>query len=470
MLFNSFPYLFGLLPVSLLCFYLSARFHRGLPIATLIIFSAIFYGTWSVGYLMLGAIVINFTLGHFVGSGRNFPLLVTGIALNLGLLGFFKYTDFALENWNRLAGTDFGLLHLVLPLGISFHTFQQIAYLVDRHRGIIAGAEPTQYLAFVLFYPQLIAGPIVNYREIGDQCARIRQGLLGPIGQNLVIGLFIFSLGLFKKTAVADTFALSYALQIYFDFSGYVDMAIGLARMFGIVFPQNFDSPYRATSIIDFWRRWHITLSHFLRDYLYIPLGGRRRGFPRQMANLMATMLLGGLWHGASWAFILWGGLHGAMLVINHSMRRWLPRLTVPRFVAIPVTFLAVVIVWVPFRAEPFSATVTLGRAMVQIDAAWAELVAAARAITPVQLREPAGWAYDLYGLGWCVLAAAALALVWAAPNSAQLAARLEASLTAKQPDAGWVGRWLAWSGVVFAVGLLLMNAGRVSEFLYFQF
>lgn len=494
MLFNSFPFLLGLLPASLVLFYLSARVHRNLPLAVIIAASLVFYGFWSVGYLflILASVTVNYTIGHFIQPKKSLLLLGVGICFNLGLLGYFKYTDFLLENSNRFFHTTYLPLRLVLPLGISFHTFQQIAFLVDRRRGLIGSVEPARYLAFVVFFPQLIAGPIVHYREIKDQFARLHDGVFGPVGRNLLIGLAVFSLGLVKKTAVADTFAqyctpvfhvpekatsllawraaLSYAFQIYFDFSGYVDMALGAARMFGIVLPQNFNSPYKASSIVDFWRRWHITLSLFLRDYLYIPLGGNRHGYLRQLANIMVTMLLGGLWHGASWAFVLWGGLHGGMLVINHTLQRWFPRFCLPGPAAVGLTFLTVVVSWVPFRAESLDRTLILWRLMADIPAALRDTWSSLNGLVFTQLKDPVALVYDQPGVVWCLWAAATLALVWGTRNVSQLAHDLEAGLASGVSGAFSISRWMLFAGVALGVSILLMNSGRISEFIYFQF
>ncbi|MFX0546379.1 MBOAT family O-acyltransferase [Roseovarius sp. S1116L3] len=271
---------------------------------------------------------------------------------------------------NTVAGTGMEVPRLLLPLAISFFTFQQITYLVDSYKGQAARGSLLNYAVFVTFFPQLIAGPIVHHKEMMPQFAR--AALLRLRSKNLLAGLIIFGLGLFKKIGIADTFAVyadagyadhtqltildawittfSYTFQLYFDFSGYSDMAIGAARMFGIRLPLNFLSPYKATSIQDFWRRWHITLSRFLRDYLYIPLGGSRRREGRVAANLMVTFLLGGLWHGAGWTFLIWGAIHGAGLVIGRMCSR--AGLRLPRILAWLLTFAVVHLAWVFFRAE----------------------------------------------------------------------------------------------------------------------
>jgi len=269
-----------------------------------------------------------------------------------------------------LTGGKVSPVHIVLPLGISFFTFTQIAFLVDAWRGEANELNFSRYGLFVTFFPHLIAGPIVHHRELMPQFAGRKAGRWN--GLNVNLGLAFFILGLFKKVAIADGLApwanevfgassqlgfghswsgaLAYTLQLYFDFSGYSDMAIGLGLLFNIRLPDNFDAPYRAGNISEFWRRWHMTLSRFLRDYLYIPLGGNRLGEPRRRVNLMVTMLLGGLWHGAGWTFVIWGGYHGVLLVLHHLWNNWRPPLSA--FVARPITFLAVVVGWVFFRAE----------------------------------------------------------------------------------------------------------------------
>ena len=318
--------------------------------------------------------------------------MAAAVALNLAVLGVFKYSYFAVTNLNAAFGTDFALGSIILPLGISFFTFEQISFLVDVRRGQTRPSLFVHYALFVSFFPRLVAGPIIRYNEVAPQFAAPRPA--HAFADDLAVGLTMFFIGLLKKAVLADGVApyaspvftaaehgeavdllmawggaLAYTCQLYFDFSGYSDMAIGAARCFGIRFPMNFDSPYKATSIIEFWRRWHITLSRFLRDYLYFSLGGNRRGPVRRYLNLLITMLLGGLWHGANWTFIVWGVLHGIYLMINHA---WLavaarsPALT--RFrnsrsgavFGVILTFLAVVVAWVFFRAPSFAGAFNL--------------------------------------------------------------------------------------------------------------
>jgi alginate O-acetyltransferase complex protein AlgI len=394
-LFNSAPFLLGLLPLTLAGFFLVGRLGGTVwALRWIIAASLVFYG-WSdprFVVLLAGSIVTNYLLGQQIlilaraGRARGArSWLVLGVTLNLGLLGWFKYAGFLVRLGATVGGWRDPALDIALPLAISFFTFQQIMFLADSARGDRPDAGFTHYAAFVAFFPHLIAGPIVRPRDIIPQL--LAGDLARPRAEAIAEGLEIFLLGLAKKVVLADTFAhfadvgfdaaargvpltlfeawyalLAYGLQIYFDFSGYSDMAIGLARMLNIRFPLNFDSPYRARDIGDFWRRWHITLGQFLRDYLYIPLGGSRVGKARRIANLMVTMLLCGLWHGAALRFVLWGGLHGAFLAINVAWRRRGVRL--PGLLAHLLTLACVVLAWVPFRAQGVAAGLTMLRGL----------------------------------------------------------------------------------------------------------
>lgn len=356
--------------------------------------SLIFYSWWNPVYLplILTSIFFNYAIG--TGLGTSFSsndiqdgvkprisrkaMLTTGVLFNVLLLGYFKYTDFFIDNLNNAFGSDVPLQHIVLPLAISFFTFQQIAYLVDSYRGETKEYDLLNYMLFVTFFPQLIAGPIVHHKEMMPQFSS--KWNLVKRYRNIALGLFVFSIGLFKKVIIADTFAhwadagfdgnttllffeawstsLSYTFQLYFDFSGYVDMAIGAALLFNIRLPINFNSPYKATSIQDFWRRWHITLSRFLRDYVYIPLGGNRNGQYWTYINLFATFVIGGIWHGASWMFVTWGALHGAALIVHRVWRQlgfkmwtWLAWL---------VTFNFINVTWIFFRANDFESALNV--------------------------------------------------------------------------------------------------------------
>jgi len=338
MLFNSYEFLFGFVPIVLLgAHFLAGRGQQRLGVAWLVGMSLFFYGWWNPAFLglIVGSVVFNFLVGsylarHRLARGARLTLL-GGILVNLGAIGYFKYAGFLVSAAGHAIGTNWETSGIVLPLAISFFTFQQIAYLIDAYRGETEEDDLLNYFLFVTFFPQLIAGPIVHHREMLPQFLRRGATRLRP--NHLAVGITIFAIGLFKKVIIADGMAgyatpvfaaadrgfaltfpeawsgvLAYSFQIYFDFSGYSDMAIGLARLLGIRLPINFFSPYKADSIIEFWRRWHISLSRFLRDYLYIPLGGGRAGVPARYRNILITMLLGGLWHGAGWTFIVWGG------------------------------------------------------------------------------------------------------------------------------------------------------------------
>jgi alginate O-acetyltransferase complex protein AlgI len=487
MLFNSEVFLFAFLPLTLLAYFAAGRFHARLAAAVLTLASLLFYGWWSPRFLglLIASILFNYGAGMWLArlareAGRERParwVLAGAITANLALLGFFKYANFFIANVNGLTGTSWAALDIVLPLGISFYTFTQIAFLVDARRGAVRRYDVVHYFLFVTYFPHLIAGPILHHARMVRQFER--REIYSPRLRNLATGLAIFAVGLFKKVVLADQFAryadpfftasaaqavapapfeswmgaLSYTLQLYFDFSAYCDMAVGISLMFNVRLPFNFNSPYKATSIIEFWRRWHMTLSAFLRDYLYVPLGGNRRGPLRRYVNLMMTMVLGGLWHGASWTFVLWGALHGAFLVVNHGWRALAKHLGLPRVpgIALPaalLTLLCVVFAWVPFRAHDLAHAMRIWSGMVGgSDVPWA-------------------WAWNQREK-WLL---AGFAIVWLLPNL-QAWARLPGSLRPRW--AGWMRftpslPWGLACGVLFAAALF--SFGRESPFLYFQF
>lgn len=389
MLFNSYEFCLLFVPLTLLAYSLACRCGgRTFALGWLLLASVFFYG-WSSSHtltILAFSILLNYSAARLltharsVGGGRSRFIVGLGVGINLLILGQFKYLEFLVEAGAALVGINMPLVRSIPPLAISFFTFQQIAYLVDVYRGHAAERNLVRYGLFVCFFPQLIAGPIVHHK---DMLAQFRRPSLGLQTQDLAMGVTLFIIGLFKKVVIADTVvnwlapvfaaaaggslgtldawtgALAYTLQLYFDFSGYCDMAIGLGLMFGFRLPLNFNSPYQATSIIDFWRRWHQTLSRFLRDYLYIGLGGNRNGRSRRYINLMVTMLIGGLWHGANWTFLVWGGLHGSYLVLNHTWRGLLHRFGLPapvgfwwQCVSRALTFVAVMLAWVFFRSD----------------------------------------------------------------------------------------------------------------------
>jgi alginate O-acetyltransferase complex protein AlgI len=472
-LFNSYQFVFVFLPLVLIGFaILTSLGPRRAVGPFLIVASLFFYGWWNWWYLFLFgfSIVFNYRWsllllrsGRPAGAPDTPPrpsrlLLATGIAVNLALLGFFKYRNFLVASVAGAIGTPWNLPPLVLPLAVSFFTFEQITYLVSAYRGEPGTGDFISYCMFITFFPHLIAGPIVRYSEIYPQFNR--ESSLRLDSAALADGLMIFSIGLFKKVILADTLreivnplfgphlamsfpdawgaALSFALQIYFDFSGYSDMAIGLARMFGVRFPENFDSPYQAQDIIQFWRRWHMTLSFFLRDYLYIPLGGNRRGEPRRYLNLFLTMLLGGLWHGANWTFVVWGGLHGFFLAINHLWIRSGRRL--PTALAWILTFLLVTVAWVFFRATSFGQAALILKGMAGLS----------------------GFAWDpsWYSVGWHELRqiAIGLVLVLFCPNRQTLLSR------------AWKSDYVYAGAFALLAGLSIMSMANPPPFIYFQF
>jgi alginate O-acetyltransferase complex protein AlgI len=386
MLFNSYPFMFGFLPIVLAGYFILNRLRLTLCAKVwLTLASLVFYGYWNIKYvpLILLSILFNYVMGHFIHSTTaklRRPLLIFSLSTNILLLSYYKYTDFFIENWNEVTASNLSLHHLILPLGISFFTFTQIAYLVDVYRNQAREYNLLNYTLFVTFFPHLISGPILHHKDMMPQFDKLRNKVWN--WNNIRKGTLFFSIGLGKKVILADTLAgyadngfaaatyfvdswvaiLSYTLQIYYDFSGYTDMAIGIALLFNIHLPQNFNEPYRAVSIRDFWRRWHITLSHFLRDYIYIPLGGNRKSFWISIRNVIITFLLGGFWHGAGWLFILWGLLHGVGQAVEKCWGRW--GFSLPKWLSWLLTFIFVNITWVFFRAEHISQAFRLLKGM----------------------------------------------------------------------------------------------------------
>jgi D-alanyl-lipoteichoic acid acyltransferase DltB (MBOAT superfamily) len=375
MLFHTHAFLFGFLPITVIVYYVLRHSHLRLAKYWLIASSLFFYAYWNPAFLplLLVSMSFNYLIGQRLMKHSSRRVLVLGVAINVIVLGYFKYTGFLLDNLHMLGLESFGRPTIILPLAISFFTFQQIAYLVDCYRQHVEDHNFADYLLFVCYFPQLIAGPIIHHKEIMHQFARPE----GCNGEKFCSGLLLLSVGLFKKIILADAFAatansgfdrlsdptaleawicsLSYTLQLYFDFSGYTDMALGIAKIMGIDLPQNFNSPYKAVNIQDFWQRWHMTLSRFLRDYVYIPLGGNRTAVYR---NLFVTFLLGGLWHGAGWTFIVWGALHGAATVVH---RLWSKTgMVMPKMFGWALTFCFVNFAWIFFRARSLQSAWTL--------------------------------------------------------------------------------------------------------------
>lgn len=475
--------------------------------------SLFYYGWWKPVYLLLigTLMLVNYGVGLLIYQRRFAPrlLMIGGVVFNLSVLGYFKYMDFFIGTINDVTGANYHLLHIILPLGISFFTFQKIAFLVDSYHRKIEHYSFLHYCLFVTFFPQLIAGPIVHYRELMPEFLRIR--LNGLTFRHLAVGLSIFAIGLFKKSVIADNVSapvgpvfsaadqgvpvtffeawgglLAYTAQLYFDFSGYSDMAIGLAMLFGVRLPLNFFSPYKSRNIIEFWRRWHITLSSFLRDYLYFSLGGNRKGKLKRYLNLFLTMLIGGLWHGAAWTFVFWGALHGVFLIVCHGWNalvdgyKQYPRLgKLIKPFAYLVTFLSVTVAWAFFRADSISAAWLIIKGLYGAHGIyiypeehsfhyWLSWLGLPVEYSPYAIRyvdkDVLNHLLIVYGI------------IWFMPNTLQLFANQHPVITGSdwahnnpsrwQWQSNW--RWSIFVAILLVASLLSLN--NVSEFLYFRF
>ncbi len=471
MLFNSYEFLLLFLPLTLSGIYLLTW---GKQTKCTIWFAAfaslIFYasGEKYIVFILLESVIFNYLVGSAILQWQEKKnqryaniLLLIGITANLGLLGYFKYTNFFAANLENAFGWHLGIPPIALPIGISFYTFTQIGFLVDSWRGESHRYRISDYLLFVTYFPHLVAGPILNHKKIIPQFEQNRFGR--PSAEALYKAAIFFSVGMFKKIIIADNLAgyvhiffdhpdqlniieswmaaLLYALQLYYDFSGYSEMAVGLSLLMNIEIPINFNSPYKSASIVEFWRRWHISLSLFLRDYIYIPLGGNRKGEARRYFNLVLTMFLGGLWHGAGWTFILWGTLHGCGLAINHMWQRFARPL--PRVVALPFTFIFVIFGWVLFRSPNLHAAGQLFSAML-----------GGHAIPNIfHGADPSSLVHHVSSsLCWI-----ALLLLWcfAAPNTQQFA---------EKP------RWYVAVIAACMLAASFMSIDSASDFLYFKF
>jgi len=499
-LFNSYAFIFGFLPAAVAAYLVALRIGGSLAASVVALaFSAGFYlaGEHHYPWLIFVSILLNFLIGHAVLAARpdtGKTWLIVGLVMNLGVLFAFKYSGFFIGQLNLVANAQIPDPGLSLPVGISFYTFTQIAFLCDCYGRHATKTDPVRYGLFVTYFPHLIAGPILHHKEMVPQFMRARIPNL-PV--RFYAGVGMFTLGLAKKTLLADPCgriaseifaaaalgpvhfisawvgALAYTGQIYYDFSGYSDMAIGMSYMLGIRLPFNFNSPYKSRSIIEFWRRWHITLSRFLRDYLYIPLGGSRKGKVRRYVNLAATMVLGGLWHGAGWTFLVWGAIHGAGLALAHGWRDLrMPRL--PPFCSYAMTLLLVVMAWVPFRAPTIEIAATLWAGMLGMGGFSLPALGPLSSVYAALNIVPGPISFDVPDL---MLIATALILAAVAPNSQQLMRRFRMGL--QSPGYEAVGRswgptvrmnwrWAIILGVLFAVAA--RSIGGYSEFIYFQF
>jgi D-alanyl-lipoteichoic acid acyltransferase DltB (MBOAT superfamily) len=495
MLFNSFVFVLAFLPLAFSGYFLVSRCNPQLGVVFLAMASLAFYAYWDYRLvpLLVASILVNYFTGRQIANARDAhprrakAILVAGLGLNLSCLIYFKYMNWLIDSLNLASGAHFAIVKLVLPLGISFYTFTQIAFLVDIYKGKVKERDIRNYFLFVTYFPHLIAGPVLHHSEMMPQFADPSNKRVSL--PNVAFGLALFLIGLVKKVVLADSVspladhvfdghgaldaaeawsgALAYTAQIYFDFSGYTDMALGLSRMFNINLPLNFNSPYKAQSIVDFWRRWHMTLSRFLRDYLYISLGGNRHGAARRYFNLFATMALGGMWHGAGWTFLIWGALHGAYLIVDHGLsalrkgagiawRWWMGPL------GQAATFLAVVIGWVFFRASSLAAALRVLGGMCAWNAAPGD---------PVVREIPNGLLGAIGGADWGWITGL-LALALFAPNSQEIIGWAEASLPRFVRDIRFAP--LAFSGfaatmIVFVISLTGIRHG-VSPFIYFNF
>ena len=513
MLFNSYPFLFVFLPLTLLGFFLLGRASKSLGSAWLALASLVFYGWWDTQYipLLLASICINYWIGGAIARRAALPpgrrLLIVGVGANLSLLAYYKYANFFVSSAGALLSADWPALSIVLPIGISFFTFTQIAFLADAYAGKVKEYRFNYYVLFVTYFPHLIAGPVLHHKEMMPQFDADQN--YRPQMSNFATGLTIFTIGLGKKVLIADSLAvyaspffnqpdtpgllvawggaLAYTFQLYFDFSGYSDMAIGLSRLFGVQLPLNFNSPYKARNIAEFWRRWHMTLSRFLRDYLYIPLGGNRHGSLRRHINLMLTMVLGGLWHGAGWNFVIWGGLHGAYLVVHQAWSgfagqtktRRLPWLGLVMGQAL--TFVCAVFAWVYFRATDLATANQIILGMLGFngtaipDAVMAGLGPLRRILHQLGVTTFLGGGGIFFATWAWVIAAAVLAFCF--PNTQEIVGYAESQLVSPKLGHAIKPAGLAWRpsrrhalviGLALALGILSLS--RPTEFLYFQF
>jgi len=487
MVFNSFEYIFIFLPVAWGLYFVFNRYTgKAAGQLWLLACSLFFYAWWNVLYLplLLGSILINFYAGRILQGGiavfSRIPrrlMLAAGLAFNIGLLGYFKYSDFLIKNINSAAGTGIGLLNIMLPLGISFFTFMQISFLMDVYRGKTEEKSILLYGAYASFFPYIVSGPITRHDELVPQFVDHEKRLLNHT--NISAGIFLFAVGLFKKTVIADTLAIwanqgfdsanafnffeawltsfSYTFQLYFDFSGYTDMALGTALFFNVRLPINFDSPYKSLSIQEFWRRWHMSLSRFLRDYIYISLGGSRSGEVRTYINTFITFLVAGIWHGAGWTFILWGIAHGFALIVQRLWGKTGIRLN--KAVSWFITFNFINAAWVIFRAKDLAGAISVYRGMLGFNGVMLssnlEKLPFLKSMGIEFGKWPAVIGKDAHYIIYFIAAAALVAFF--AKNSNEIATKYEP---------GW--KWLLFISIILGTGLIYVT--RISNFLYVNF
>lgn len=487
MLFNSYIYIFLFLPVTVYIYFKLVKKSNFAGVIFLIAASIGYYVYWELKDLivLLISILINFNIGKILSreiSNEKKKLkkgvLWFGITLNLLALCYYKYTDFLIANFNAIFGLNTALLKLALPLAISFFTFQQIVYLVESYQGKTKDYKMLDYSLVVLFFPHLLAGPIVNYSEIMAQFSNVKNRFLSF--ENLNRALFFISIGLFKKVVIADSFSpwvangfdlskevnlvegwaasLSYTLQLYFDFSGYSDIAIGSALLFNIQFPANFNSPYKAKNIQEFWRRWHISLSLFLRNHIYIPLGGNRNHF-KVYFNLFITFFLGGIWHGAGWNFVAWGALHGGAVVLHRFLQG--AKVKIHQNVSWFLTFLFVNFAWIFFRAREWDDSIKIIKGMLGLSGIQLPLFLESHLSFLKGYGVNFGaWIYRLEGFGGMKIIPAiivALGIAFFAKNSQELAQKYKPNLV-----------YMVGTAILFIIATLFIS--EKAEFLYFNF
>ncbi len=483
MIFNSFQFLFLFLPITLVVFFLLGRRSRKGAAAWLLLASFFFYCSWDYRYLpiLLLSMGCNYFACRQILAANPTPKkawLSAAVLFNLVLLGYFKYTNFFIASFNGLAAQDIPPLQILLPIGISFFTFTQLSLLVDAFYGKVKELPVLDYMLFASYFPYIVAGPVLHHKDMLPQFADKNKYQVSA--NNFAVGLTLFAFGLAKKLLIADNLVplvdaafgsdhpqllqawlgvFAYSFQLYFDFSGYSDMAIGVSRLFGFQIPFNFNSPYKASSVSDFWLRWHISLSRFLRNYLYISLGGNRFGQLARYRNLLLTMLLGGLWHGANWTFVIWGGLHGLYLCIQHGWRTLRGDRTpspgkLVAFANRALTFLAVMLAWCFFRAADVPSALKMLAGMVGGNG-----FAAVTGIEP---------------LGYCMLALSALIALYL-PNTNEVVLHLDSRFENKPASFSILGvrwfpslRWGVVTGILLALCLLSMD--KTQDFIYAQF
>ena len=472
MLFNSIEFLFIFLPITFFIYFgLNKLKLVKMATAWLVIASLSFYSYWKLEYLpiLLVSMLFNYSVGSTLTSDNKLRInkrfiMIFAIIMNIALLAYYKYFDFIIENINSIFKQDFNYMNILLPLAISFFTFQQIAYIVDSYEGKTKEYDFLTYALFVTFFPQLIAGPIVHHKEMMPQFEKLRNRFINH--KNISIGLFLLSIGLFKKVMIADYFSIfvrgtfdglavmtffeswcasiAYTFQLYFDFSGYCDMAMGIGYLFNIVLPQNFNSPYKAVNIQDFWRRWHMTLSRFLRDYIYIPMGGNRKGTIKTYTNLFITFLIGGLWHGANWTFVIWGALHGFAMCIHRLWKNF--NFKMPHFVAVIITFLFANFTWVYFRASSIEVGNKIISSMLGLNG-----------FAPIVI-DKLRFSFENGSLKLSLLLLiSTIILVFFIKNSVEFAKKFKQN-------------WIFFSATLILLTISILSINKVSEFLYFQF